>query len=278
MSQGSGDELPSDIGSDGGADTVADDAGFPDDVEEIPRYLDGTIQDDILEVFTPPRVVPAAVAAGLRGEISIDITSGHDLTTDSWQQWTQLTLRSRRPRVVISSAPCTAFCPLIHMAKNKMSLSKLRARQDVGLTLFNFSMMIAHIQRATGTGFIHEHPSRASSWSLASVKEMLESGFYESTTFDQCRYGLTSPLGHPLKKRTRLMSCNVTGVKQEFRLKCNCPKALDFGQGLTKHKIILGNEAGHKLSRWAQCYPKGMVDAFVRCIQQTVAQQTSDAV
>ena len=104
---------------------------------------------------------------------------------------------------------------------------------------------------------------------------MLESGFYESPTFDQCRFGLKSPLGHPLKKRTRLLAHNVKGVNQEFRLKCNCPKVLDFGQGLTKHKIILGTESGHKLSRWAQCYPKGMVDAFVRCIQQTVTSEAS---
>lgn len=261
---GSNGGLPSDIGSDGGA---GGDAAIPG----VPGLLDATfIQDDIMELYSAPRVVPAATAAGLRGSLSIDIQQGHDLMDPFWREWVVQQILSRRPRILISSAPCTAFCAFIHWNKKKMSVGKLRARQEEGLCLLNLSLQIAGIQHAAGRGFLHEHPSTASSWKLSTVMAMIASGSYATTDFDQCCYGLKSPLGYPMKKRTRLLANSVVkGVRDVFDKKCACPKALDFGKGLMRHKPIMGSEGGYQLSRYAQHYPPAMVDALVEVVQMT---------
>ena len=65
------------------------------------HHLDGTIQDDVMEIYSVPRVVPVAIAAGLRGDLSIDLKSGQNLREHIWQDWEMKQIRARRPKVVI---------------------------------------------------------------------------------------------------------------------------------------------------------------------------------
>ena len=80
---------------------------------------------------------------------------------------------------------------------------------------------------------------------------------------------LNSPLGHPLKKRTRCLFINVKGVPQTLHRKCKCGKVLDLGKGLARHKVIMGSEAGYKLSTWAQHYPPELVATLVDIVKQS---------
>ena len=50
----------------------------PDHLLCIPPALDGTLQDDLLEVFSEPRVIPLAAAHGLRARVSLDLMNGWD--------------------------------------------------------------------------------------------------------------------------------------------------------------------------------------------------------
>ncbi len=63
--------------------------------------------------------------------------------------------------------------------------------------MFNFGLTVSDIQRAASRGFLHEHPSPAQSWQLPQLQNRMARFNYETTTFDQCRYGLESPKGYP---------------------------------------------------------------------------------
>ena len=91
-----------------------DDMELPSEVEDepapsVPSYLDGTIRDDVLELFSPPRVVPRCKEQGLRAVMSIDLVTGFDLLTLDGRQRAMHEVTKRRPTVIISSPPCTCF-------------------------------------------------------------------------------------------------------------------------------------------------------------------------
>ena len=71
----------------------------------IPSSLDGTIRDDIMEIFSAPRLVPVVQRLGLslRAEVSIDIETGYDLRKPAAQGKVWNLLRSRRPRFLVIS-------------------------------------------------------------------------------------------------------------------------------------------------------------------------------
>ena len=45
----------------------------------VPSWLDGTLRDDVVELFSPPRMVPRCAAFGLRASLSVDIKVGWNL-------------------------------------------------------------------------------------------------------------------------------------------------------------------------------------------------------
>ena len=64
----------------------------------------------------------------------------------------------------------------------------------------------------------------------------------QTATFHQCRFGLTSPEGHPMKKKTGILT-NHPGVFKKFNGK--------FCQCTVEHRAIEGSEGGKKVSTWA---------------------------
>ena len=79
--------------------------------------------------------------------------------------------------------------------------------------------------------------------------------------FDQCRFGLKSPSGQLMKKKTRIMS-NCPAIIHQFRDKlCQCPKG--------SHRSVSGNECGVRISSYAQHYPMAMCEAFAAGVMQT---------
>ena len=97
-------DLPSDVdlpGDDLGG--LGDDLDLPSDDEvvdvledfdvsdhhvtaRIEPWLDGTIRDDVIEIFSPPRLVPHCARLGLRAQISIDIATGYNLLLSGTQR------------------------------------------------------------------------------------------------------------------------------------------------------------------------------------------------
>ena len=68
--------------------------------------------------------------------------------------------------------------------------------------LLTLAMDLAARQVSSGRYFVFEHPATAKSWHTAAVRNVSALTGVRIVTFDQCRYGLVSPAGQPMRKRT----------------------------------------------------------------------------
>ena len=119
------------------------------------------------------------------------------------------------------------------------------------------AVVAARYQHKMNRLFFLEHPQRATSWKR--LQEQLQEDPMDGTyfvDFHQCRYGLVSPRGEPMKKATRIWTNNKKLVQELTNKKCNCK---------AHHRRIEGNQDGYKLSVWSQCYPPLLCKALARC-------------
>ena len=251
-----------------------DDTGDINPSEHIPKYLDGTIPDDFVEIYSPPRLVPECVKRGLRATLSVDLATGYDLSKQSTRMLVKHEIRARRPRALGLSSPCTMFSELNRMwNKKKYSNEEWDARMNAAVIHLEFSMELAQEQVDGGRIFFHEHPRTASSWQQECVTHVSACDGCRHACFDQCRFGLMTPVSQvPMKKATKLLH-NIGALQNIFHGKhCKC-KNIELPSGATgRHQRIQGSEAGYKLSRWAQAYSQDMVKSLVDGICQELTQ------
>ena len=227
----------------------------------IPGYLDGTVRDDILEIFSQPRLVPVAVEAGLRASISVDLETGWDLLDLAKQQECLRMLEVRRPKILMVSPPCTAFSSWQRINRPKMSAAKWAHRWSEGTCLFDFAMDCIALQQKQNSGFCHEHPDQASSWARGTCQQVMQDSSAFVVRFDQCQFGLVSPAGMCMKKRTKLLS-NLLPAKTKFN-NAFCP-------GLHRHRAVEGSENGCKISVMAAHYPPKLCEALVEAFSESL--------
>lgn len=133
-------------------------------------------------------------------------------------------------------------------------LQKLRD----GLVLLDFAVWCAMLQVQGGRKYVFEHPFKAKSWKRQNLVALQG----HVSLFDQCRFGLTSPLGTPIQKATCFKS-NLQQVADSFDgVRCLRNH---------KHRQIEGSELGIKLSVHAQHYPQPLCQCLARAIHSYVA-------
>jgi hypothetical protein len=221
---------------------------------EVPRNLAGKLQDDLVEVYSPERMVPIAQKVGLRGDLSIDLLTGWNLLDPEVQLQVVREIKMRRPKVLMMSPPCTWFSGLMNLNWAKISPPiREQGFRDATLHL-EFCMLLADLQESEGRGWVLEHPDAAKSWGNAKVKDRLAHGSHMAR-FDQCCFGLVSKVTRtPMRKRTRFMT-NIPSVHLHFHSK--------FCDQTHEHVTVQGSEGGEKRSVWAQRYPQALCEAAV---------------
>ena len=125
-------------------------------------------------------------------------------------------------------------------------------------TMLILAMDLVARQVSSGRCVVCEHPATATSRATEQVQIVAGLTGVRKVTFDQCRYGLTSPSGLPLRKRTTCMTiCSC--VAQAFEGKwCQCT---------VPHRHIIGAEFGQNLSSWAAHYPPALCRELALCAQ-----------
>ena len=212
---------------------------------------------DVMEIFSCPRLVPMATQAfKMQASISLDLAHGWDGLNGQHQRLSWHLLRHVKPGFLMCSPPCTYYSPLQkmwnfpRMPKWKVREMKVDADQMVDLSA---DQCLEQVKR--GRLFCFEHPAPAGSWSSTKLATYVSTPGTFQVTFDQCAVGLKSPLGTPMKKRTRFWT-NSKGICQVFSEKqCSCEEP---------HRRIEGQECGYRLSKWAQRYPAPMVKAILQ--------------
>lgn len=226
-------------------------------VFKIPLHLQG--RDAVMEVFSPPRLVPVAKGLGLTSSVSLDSAHGWDADKPQDREQAFTILKSKRPWLLAICPECTMFSILMRNCNiAKMDQQTVKQRMIVAVDHVNFSMDMCKEQAQLGGKFIFEHPAGASSWTLKSVRDVIESvPGCDVASFPQCAYGLCNPsTGEPWRKNTKFLT-NSMAVMDEFgKAKCRCA---------VPHDTIQGNVNGQKESRLAQVYPPKLVQAMVQC-------------
>ena len=184
---------------------------------DVEAYLTngGAIADDVMEVFSPPRILEHTVALGLRGDLSADLATGWDLSLEHHRANLLTEIVRRRPKIVILEPPCTWFSQLLSLNWKHMPRHLREQRLAAAVVLFEFCLLIMRIRLHAGRAFILEHPLGATSWKHPQINDVMFSFaniFWAD--FDFCMFGTR------VKKATRLMT-NIPHVYKRF-MKVRC--------------------------------------------------------
>ena len=191
---------------------------------------------DISEVYSPERVVEAAKSMGLKGGISMDITT-HDPRGRPWD-FDLLEMRNQairhimeeKPLLLIGSPMCTMFSQLQSMNWGKSSERDAVMYQDwkKAVRHMEFVSKLYKIQLEGGRYFLHEHPRSASSWTLKCMKRIIQTPGVYRVEADMCRFGLTATdeFGRGLVKKPTSFLTNSLCIADAIGLKCNNSSAV----------------------------------------------------
>ena len=220
------------------------------------RNLHGTLQDDVMEIFSPPRILEHTKKFGLRGDLSVDLGTGWDLSLQDHQSDLLMEIHRRRPKIVFLEPPCTWFSSLLQLNWKHMQRQVREEGMAFAIRLLEFSFLITHIQLQAGRAFVLEHPMTATSWKHPQVQHVLAKfPEVQFADFDFCMFGMVTNIRRePVNKPTRLMT--------------NCPHVLKRFGGVQcngthdHHGHCWGSEGGQRRSTYAQYYP----DLFCSCL------------
>lgn len=223
----------------------------------------GWFGEALMEFFSPPRLAPVARARGLQASKSWDLTCGWDCNKPQHRAEAMGFVESLDPLMCTMSPECTMFSALMRCNESRMCPITFAQRMEIAIDHMNFCMMLCRHRSQRNRLFLLEHPSTASSWRLPSVEDVCATvPNCQVVSFAQCRYGLKSPDGRPMRKLTKFLT-NSDAVVAEFNQKgCRCHE-----KGLI-HCKIEGSCQRKKLSKWAQVYPAPLVSAMVSCTER----------
>ena len=154
------------------------------------------MHDDMMEIFSPPRVLTIARRRGLKGTWSIDrLTAKSDGT--AWDlnrkkdQLEVLSIIDRvKPALIIGSPPCSWFSRLMALNWKHYTRAQRRSMMDEARGLLKFSTQVYQKQMREGRLFLHEHPSTAQSWDEQCITDLMKQPSVIRVTCDMCRYNL----------------------------------------------------------------------------------------
>ena len=78
-----------------------------------PAVVMHTEHDDLMEIDSQPRVIPAACLRGLRADLACDLHTGWNLSCPTVRMQLVGEIKGRQPTVLIMSPPCTCHCSLM---------------------------------------------------------------------------------------------------------------------------------------------------------------------
>ena len=130
---------------------------------------------DVCEAFSPPRMVLAAQAAGLRGGWNLDIRHIDSRTSRAWDLASRQgrkdaleLVRRDKPHFVMLCPPCTLFCAWQRLRKRAMD----PVAWDEAVGMVELAVEIAMLQMNAGRFFAFEHPLTACSWALPALAKL----------------------------------------------------------------------------------------------------------
>ena len=218
---------------------------------------------DVVEVYSPPRVVAMAKRMGLRAGWSLDLTTT-DENGDAWDS-NKVAMRNKaarkliqdKPRLLIGSPTCTPFSQMNNINYTKMSREEVEQRLDHGRVHLEFCARLYEIQWREGRHLLHEHPQTASSWQERCIEKLMTKNGVQRVDGDQCMHGLKPWDGDkwgPARKRIGFMT-NSPCIAAALTKRCPNTKS-----NVVHRHVRL--ESGR--TKVAQIYPPELCQAICR--------------
>lgn len=182
---------------------------------------------DVMEVYSPPRVVEVCRKYWLEPCEGLDLKTGWDLSKKGEQRRARDLIRPRAPYLIICSPPCTKFSNLQNLNKaingpewhEKFAEELKEAEAHV-----RFCCELMREQLAAGRHFLFEHPAWAASWKMPELDELSRVPEVLWQRADQCMYGLVTPndagISTPAMKPTGFLSSSWC-ILEELSLRCD---------------------------------------------------------
>ena len=212
---------------------------------------------DFAEVFSNPRLLPAAERKGLKGLPSYDIGQGWNFLQADQRKACLDEIGHYKPNCVLVCPPCGPFSPLQACSWHKQNPADQKRKLIEGRVPLDFAMQICELQHSEGRLFAFEHPGGAASWKEPCVERVRNLPGVFTLEMDQCMFGLKDPLnGKAYRKHTRWMY----NFGEFQNMACRCDHGHD-------HQRIEGqirvNGVWVNRFRCAQVYPKKLVERFI---------------
>lgn len=213
---------------------------------------------DIVEVYSPPRVSNLARDYTLSTCDALDLQTGWDrskpeVRKKAWEQ-----IKKEEPKLIISRPPCKAFSPLQQMKKDKLAGCRYVGKERDLI----WREVVCHVklciqlykyQLQQGRHFLHEHPTTAGSWQLASMQTLQNDRRVYQVKVDLCMFGLLTHdvKRHPARaKKPTTFLTSSWGIADEMNVKCDKSH---------HHQTLTGGRAGH-----AAVYPNKLYRSICR--------------
>ena len=236
------------------------------DVEQVQQLSSLLKGFNVSEVYSPPRIAPAASQWGFQPGVSMDLRTGWDFTKATHRNAAKKLLRDGQPALLIGSPVCTPFSRLQSLNKARTDPAVREKNLQEGIGHMKFCVELYNMQADKGGYFLHEHPEGAASWNLDFMQKLRRRTGIGEVTAHQCAFGLTSKddLGEGLVlKPTRFLS-NSAEVLQSLNRKCSNCQA-----GAVKHRhvhLLNGRAAA------AAVYPPGLIAAVLEGISKQITK------
>ena len=226
---------------------------------------------DVVELFSPERVNREVERFGLRRGVAIDL---QEMKPDGSRHW-DLDLEEdyvevlhliamEQPTLVISSPPCTTFCPLRRITKGERDPKVVESEEELGMERLRRSIQCCELQESQGGYFLHERPKDASSWKTEEMKEFVNRPGHYLVQSPMCRFGMKAKDDDGVEGYVRKETLWLTNSKEiAAELEGVCENKLK-GKEIHRHVRLIGGQRAHA----AQVYPVALVEAILRGLKK----------
>ena len=218
---------------------------------------------DVAEVYSPERVAKMAEKMGLRGGLSMDLTTGWDFNREAHRKTAIEYVTKEKPKLLIGSPMCTMFSQLQHLnwGRSEERDQEMQRRYENAVEHMKFVAKLYKLQLDGGRYFLHEHPQGASSWDLQCMRDITGMERVLKVTAHMCAFGLVSDRNgeQMLVKKATTFATNSPHIAHALGQQCSRDHP---------HAHLLAGRAG-PAARYT--------DALCRAIcEGLVAQQRND--
>ena len=153
---------------------------------------------EIAEVFSPPRITEAGRRKGCLSGIAFHLRTqdkdgnAWDLSKPEVQEKAEELVDLLQPELIVGCPPRGPFSALQCLNHPKMTEQQVQDRMKDAVAHVEFCVKLYRKQISRRKFFLHEHPSRASSWKLECMEEITQEDGVQKVESDMCAYGMSS--------------------------------------------------------------------------------------